>query len=110
MRGHTGIIAMRQAGKRPGIVFLNDFPCQADWAEMGDHATVDVSGDSPMQLDLRFLVGMRVSITGSTEARAKALAEVCKQAGAAMVASCHVFFGPGRHESGWSDVWRKGVA
>ena len=69
MNGHEKIIAMRQAGKAPKIVFLNDYPCNTDWFENGDHATVFISQlDDPKTLDLRFLVGLTVSATGSTVA------------------------------------------
>lgn len=108
MRGHEPIITLRQAGKKPVIVFLNDYPCATDWPRFGDHATVDVSADQPEWLDLRFLIGLRVSITGASEKRAKRLAEACKRAGAQTVAACvasHV--GGGRFEPGWCDVWHK---
>jgi hypothetical protein len=108
MKGHEPIIALRQAGKKPAIVFLNDFPCSTDWPRFGDHATVDVSGDQPEWLDLRFLIGMRVSITGMSEKRAKRLLEACKRAGAVTVAAGvaqHV--GGGRFEPVWSEVWHK---
>ena len=107
MRGHDAIIAMRQDGKKPGIVFLNDFPCDTDWPRFGDHATVDVSADQPEWLDLRFLVGLRVSISAATVERAKRLMEACKQAGAVMVAAGVVEVIAGRHEGVWSDVWTK---
>ena len=106
MRGHEAIIAMRKAGQKPSIVFLNDYPCDTDWTKFGDHATVDISGDQPEWLDLRFLVGMRVSITGASEKRAKRLLEACKQAGATRVAACHVQ--NDKHplnQTGWTEVF-----
>ncbi len=108
MRGHEKIIAMRKAGSRPAIVFLNDFPCKTDWFEFGEHATVDVSGDQPEWLDLRFLVGLKVSITGGNEKRAKRFMEACKAAGAVTVGagvSAHV--SGGRYEPGWSEIWHQ---
>ena len=76
MHGHLPLIAMRKRGIKPGIVFLNDFPCETakDWHNPGekfgeswgpDHATVCTVGDVIQLLDLRFLVGMRVSITST---------------------------------------------
>ncbi len=83
MRGHEPIIAMRRSGKRPGIVFLNDFPCKTDWAEYGEHATVQIlPGEAIEALDLRFLVGLTVAASGSTDERARKLLEACKTAGA----------------------------
>ena len=78
MHGHLPLIAMRKRGIKPGIVFLNDYPCETskDWHNPGeefgeswglDHATVCTVGDVIQLLDLRFLVGMRVSITSTTE-------------------------------------------
>lgn len=108
MRGHEKIIEMRRAGKTPRHVFVNDYPCQTDWFETGDHATISVAGDDAALLDLRCLVNLTVHIIGSTEARAKALLEACKRAGAAVVAACHVQ--ADRHQfdqSGWSAIWRR---
>ena len=66
MKGHEPIIAMRRNGIAPKIVFVNDFPdvCAKDWHLHGDHATVSVDGDAVGVLDLRFLIGLMVSITG----------------------------------------------
>jgi hypothetical protein len=105
MRGHEAIIAMRKAGRRPAIVFLNDFPCDTDWQKWGDHVTVDVSGEQPEWADLRFLVGLRVSITSKSEKRAKRLFEACKRAGCATVAAGSPAFYEGRWNPAWSDVW-----
>jgi len=108
MRGHDAIIAMRQGGKKPGIVFLNDFPCSTDWPRFGDFATVDVSGDQPEWLDLRFLIGLRVSITGTSEKRAKRFMEACKAAGAVTIgAGVAAHVNGGRFEPGWSEIWHK---
>lgn len=98
MRGHERIIDMRRAGMRPAIVFLNDYPCKTDWPEHGDHATVCVAGDQPEWLDLRFLVGMRVSVSASTEARGRRFMAACQKAGAATV---------GVGSDSWSEVWHK---
>ena len=105
MRGHEAIIAMRQTGKRPAIVFLNDYPCKTDWADHGDHATVEVFQDQPEWLDLRFLVGMRVSVSASSETRGKRFMEACKRAGAATVAAGAPLLADKRFNASWSDVW-----
>lgn len=113
MRGHEAIIRMRsQFGKKPVFVFINDYPCETDWFEDDSKfARVSVYGDDLSSLDLRFLVGLGVSITASTEARAKVLFELAKEAGASVVASCHIQYG--QHEfkqDGWAQAWRKEVA
>lgn len=109
MNGHEKVIHMRQAGSKPKIVFVNDYPCQTDWFEHGDHATVCVAGDQPEWLDLRFLVGLTVSVSASTENRAKRFLEACKGAGAAVVA---VGSPPAQDdpwcERNYSEVWRRG--
>lgn len=109
MKGHEPIIAMRRNGIAPKIVFVNDFPdvCAKDWHLHGDHATVSVDGDAVGVLDLRFLIGLMVSITGSTETRAKALAEKAKDAGATTVASMHCVKDGKRWTTSWSEVWKK---
>ena len=69
MRGHDKIIALRKQRRIPEIVFLNDFPCELpkEWFD------VCVHNDSITNLDLRFLIGLNVSITGTDEKRVKAL-------------------------------------
>lgn len=106
MRGHEPIVQMRRAGKRPGVVFINDWPCRTDWAKQGEHATVCTDGDDIELLDLRYLLGLRVSVSSASEARAKALFEACKQAGAQTVLAVHVKEGlPGWQQDGWAEVW-----
>lgn len=108
MRGHEKLIEMRRAGKVPQIVFVNDYPCKTDWFETGEHVTLCTAGDSITLLDLRCLVGLRVSISSPNESRAKALAEHCKAAGAATVAACHVQDGcPSFDQAGWAEVWHR---
>lgn len=108
MKGHEPIIAMRHAGKRPGFVFINDYPCDTDWQQHGDNATVSVAGDVVQLLDLRFLVGLKVSISSESETRAMALFDQCKAAGAECVGAAHI--DPRRKpwdQHGWSSVWHK---
>ena len=112
MRGHEKLIDMRRARKTPRFVFVNDYPCQTDWFETGDHVTLCTAGDSITLLDLRCLIGLTVSVSSPIEARAKALAERCKASGAATVAACHVQVDRSPFDqAGWSEVWhRKEVA
>lgn len=106
MRGHLPIIEMRRAGKRPSFVFINDWLCPTDWVQHGDHATVSVAGSNIAGLDLRYLVGLKVSITSHDEARAKQLFEAAKRHGAAVVAAgvvdptCAIW-----NQKGWTEVW-----
>lgn len=110
MRGHERLIDLRRAGKVPRMVFVNDWACATDWFEDGNAVTICTDGDVIQLLDLRFLVGLRVSISAKSEIRAKALFEQCRAAGAAAVAACHVQ-DDRRHweQSGWSQVWVKPV-
>jgi len=108
MHGQEKIIALRKSGATPKIVFLNDYPCKTDWFEHGDQATVCTVGDVVQLLDLRFLVGLTVSISSTSETRAKALFDKCKLAKAATVAACHTTPGaPLSSLSGWTAIWRK---
>ena len=96
MRGHDDLIQMRKAGRHPGIVFINDYPCKTYWAEWGECATVCVAGDKLEDIEIRFVEGMRVSITGNTKARAKALMDMAIQWGATSV-------GAGCED--WAEIW-----
>lgn len=119
MIGHLPLIDMRKRGIKPAIVFLNDYQCETakDWHQPGerfreiwkpDHATVSTAGDVIQLLDLRFLVGMRVSITSTSEIRAKALFEQAKAHGASTVGACHVIENKNKpHSAGWCEVWQK---
>ena len=108
MRGQHQLIEMREQRKKPGIVFLNDYPCDVNWHTDRDAAvTICTHGDQLKTIDLRFLVGLKVSISSTVEQRAKQLFELVKSNGAAVVAACHVQ--PGQHpehQSGWAEVWR----
>lgn len=107
MRGHEAIIRMRLRRQVPAIVFINDYPCLTDWERHGDHATVCVDGDVLQALDLRFLVGLRVSISSGNEDRARRLFEMAKSAGAAFVAAGHTKpdIQPWEQD-GWTEIWR----
>lgn len=112
MRGQEKIISQRLNGHVPSIVFLNDYPCKTDWFDHREHATVCTAKDALSSLDLRFLVGLRVSITAITLDRAQALFERVKLAGASVVAACHMQ--PGVHaaqQNGWTEIfYREEVA
>jgi hypothetical protein len=116
MRGHEKIVEMRKNGMTPKIVFINDFPCEQsrDWHNPGqrygevwrpDHATVSTAGDALSSLDLRFLVGLTVSISSESEGRAKALFAKAKECGATTVAACHFEKQGHRVESKWEEVF-----
>lgn len=107
MRGHETLIQLRKAGRKPHWVFINDYPCKTNWFETGEHATICVYGDSLSSLDLRFLTGLAVSVSASTEKRAKALFNACKQANAKVVAACHVMEDKKySQQTGWVEVYR----
>ena len=108
MKGHLPLIAMRKAGARPAIVFLNDFDCPTNWFETGDkHVTVSVAGEPLNRVDLRFLVGLTVSATSYDESRAKDLMQACQRAGAAVVGAGHCLGDGPQRGTGWCEVWRK---
>jgi hypothetical protein len=107
MRGQEKVIEMRLRGKKPAMVFLNDWPCRTDWFETGDHATISTDGDPTESLDMRFLVGTAVSISSESESRAKALYEACKRHCDIVAAHVHQ---PGvwpNRQNGWTAVWRR---
>ena len=107
MRGHEQIIKSRIAGLKPPFVFVNDYPCKTDWFEYRDHATVCTHMDSLSNIDFRFLMGCKVSISAESEARAKELFKRIKDAGATTVAACTIE--PLEHalnQAGWAEVWR----
>ena len=90
MRGHEYLIQMRLAGKAPEIVFINDYPCDTDWHEFDEHATISTDKDTIQSLDLRFLVGLQVSISSPSETRAKALFNAVKKVNPRAVVAAHV--------------------
>lgn len=110
MKGHTQIIEMRKNRMKPEFVFINDYPCQTDWFEFAENATVSIDPKEAITAtDLRFLIGLKVSVSSLSEKRAKDLFHACKQAGAETVAACHVQ--PDKHpleQSGWSEVFHRG--
>lgn len=90
MRGHEPLLAMRRRGIRPATVDLHIGTRRPidwhQWAESLPHADVVVAPDeAPERLDLRFVVGMPVTVTGEEPERVKRLVLAAEAAGAASV-------------------------
>jgi hypothetical protein len=102
MRGHEPIFAMRQQGHKPALVFLDmlkdNSPGQMwrEWPEVQPAIpTVWVQDeDSIPRLDLRFLIGLPVVITGTDQSRVEALERAAIEAGAVRVVCNVVAFNP----------------
>ena len=108
MKGHEGIIKLRLAGKAPELILLDDlsFPSPlTDWEEYDSMPTVCVHKDAIEGLDLRFLVGCKVSVTSHNEDRAKRLFNACKEAGAKWVAASHTEMHGEVAKTGWMELW-----
>lgn len=108
MRGQDALIAQRLQRRAPAIVFVNDYPCRTDWFESHEQATLCTHGDAIDLLDLRCLVGLRVSISALSAERAQALFERACACGAAVVAAVQIQ--PERHpteQQGWCQIYRK---
>lgn len=105
MRGHDQLIQIRAKGLKPaGLVFVDDYPVSdkwTNWLAEKTMVTVCTHGDEIASLDMRFLVGLAVQVSGSNLKRVKGLAGVCKRAGASVVfAVC----------GDKAAVWKKGDA
>lgn len=91
MRGHLALIAMRQRGAKPDLVWLETNPerdpCCDDWLEITPkHAHLQFDPEeSPARVDLRCVVGLTVSISGSNLKRVRATRDACIAAGAKRV-------------------------
>lgn len=93
MRGQDAIIAMRQRGKKPALVFLDllrdhaPMPAWRDWPEVSPAIpTVWVQDDdTPERLDLRFVIGLSVVISGRDAGRVESLKQAAIDAGAQRV-------------------------
>lgn len=108
MKGHEGIIKLRLAGKAPELVLLDDlsFPSPlTDWEGYESMPTVCVHKEPIEGLDLRFLVGCKVSVTSHSEDRAKRLFNACKAAGATWVAASHTEMRGEVAKTGWMDFY-----
>lgn len=85
MRGHEHIVSMRLSGFKPAGVYLWDIPVTISgpqWVE--DLAFMDVctAGDVVGALDLRFVVGLPVTVLGDDVKRVRDIAGACRAAGA----------------------------
>ena len=96
MKGHEGIIRMRMHRQKPDWIYIYDTPAETDWYETGGNATVSVHGDRLSQLDMRFVVGCNVHISGEDDGRVKRISEMCKRNRATVVASI---------SQNWQEVW-----
>lgn len=97
MRGHLPLIAMRRRGLRPAMVDfslgLDSMGCWKDWQSWTSTAHVEVQPDDRIALlDLRFVVGLWVFVSGIDRARVESLHEACKAAGARSVMSALMAF------------------
>lgn len=103
MRGHEQILKLRSQGLKPSsMVYLDDYPVKPvfmDWLQHRSIPTVCVHGDEISTLDLRFLIGLDVCVTGDDVTRVRKLAGLSKIAGAVFVyASAGKF----------AAIWKKG--
>lgn len=102
MRGHEQIITMRLQGVRPDVVFIwcgtGRLDSWKDWHhETPSRPEIEIAdGDALPGLDLRFVVGLVVSINGLDSARVAAVHAGCMAAGAKRVLSGFVYFDPSR--------------
>jgi hypothetical protein len=95
MRGHEPLIAMRLRGVCPEIAFVEvgEDPIKQwrDWpvsTTFGMHAHIEISDrDRLSGLDLRFLTGMLVMVSGEDADRTFAVAQLVLDAGAKRVAA-----------------------
>lgn len=90
MRGHEPLIALRRRGLKPALVDIDLEPCPwrnwSTWPEWTTVPQIEVQPtDSIQLLDLRFLVGLTVQVSGFDGPRVWAMFEACRAAGAARV-------------------------
>lgn len=96
MRGHAAIIAMRRQGISPRVVNFDLDRPDSWWCRNWQHETprwahVCVGPQELISgLDLRFVVGLIVLVTGENAARVERVTKACLEAGAARVVSAHV--------------------
>lgn len=93
MRGHDDLIRIRSRGAKPsGLVFIDDYdvkPEALSWLADGFQPRICTHGDAIKSLDLRFLIGLKVAVTGNDQRRVRSLAAACRKAGVEfVVASC----------------------
>lgn len=89
MRGHEDLIRLRKAGQKPaGLVYIDDYPVTADCAQWVKHdaaPSICTHGDDLGTLDLRFVVGLKVSVQGDDAGRVGKLSAMCRRMEAEMV-------------------------
>lgn len=96
MRGHHELISLRKSGQRPRIVSIdlgpNVWTMWMDWhIETPHQAYVHISPDELLSgLDVRFCVGMNVSVSGPDRRRLGVVMQACCDAGARRVFAAHV--------------------
>jgi hypothetical protein len=89
MKGHEAIIATRMESKKPVMVFLcADGYSAVDTTPKNPLADLVIFPHEDLEcLDLRFLVGLTVSISGENHSRVTAVTESCIKAKAKRVIS-----------------------
>lgn len=96
------------SGKAPESIFIEDHKslnCN-EWHLYGDMPTICVHGDQLQDIDLRFVIGLIVSISSFSEQRAKALFAIAKHAKARVVTSCVLIPNtPHWNQTGWSEIY-----
>lgn len=86
MRGHDDLIKMRMMGRKPESVFFYDYPIDTDWASWGETPRIAIHGDDVVDMDLRFVVGLKVHVSTTRKMRGDAFFDKCVDAGAEIVA------------------------
>ncbi len=87
MRGHQPLIDMRRRGLKPLLVDVDLEPngCD-DWPNWCRTPIVQIEPkDAIHRIDLRFLVGLNVVVTGLDSSRVRRAFDACRAAGAARV-------------------------
>lgn len=77
MKGHEQLLAMRRAGRIPGVVFFDLDPCGleswGDWIEQSPHrASVQIE-PADKRPDLRFAIGLTCCVSGEDAARVRSV-------------------------------------
>ena len=109
MHGHEPLLKMRLAKKIPDMVFIQEHMYATDWEQYNDYPTICIKPDELVeQLDLRFLVGLAVSLSTSSETRSKELLTVCKRY-CNTVAASNVYQIEGKtlFTTGFSTIWHR---
>lgn len=108
MKGHEPLISMRLNGQTPPAVYIEDHYSYThkDWHLFGELPCVNIENDPLSAIDLRFTIGLIVSISSFSEDRAKALFKMAKDAKARVVTSCVLLPNKrGWQQDGWSEIF-----